>query len=40
MILDGGSCGVGVESTIIDLTSKDIVLLRAGGIPMEEISAF
>ncbi|MBQ3695601.1 MAG: threonylcarbamoyl-AMP synthase [Alphaproteobacteria bacterium] len=40
MILDGGSCGVGVESTIIDLTSKDIVLLRAGGIPMEEISEF
>ena len=40
MILDGGACGVGVESTIIDLTSNDIVLLRAGGIPMEEISTF
>ena len=40
MILDGGACGVGVESTIIDLTGKDIVLLRAGGIPMEEISEF
>jgi len=40
MILDGGACGVGVESTIIDLTGKDIVLLRAGGIPMEDISDF
>ena len=40
MILDGGPCHVGVESTIIDLTGKNIVLLRAGGIPMEEISTF
>ena len=40
MILDGGSCKVGVESTIIDLTTKDIVLLRAGGLAKEEIEAF
>ena len=40
MILDGGACHVGVESTIIDLTTKKIVLLRAGGIAMEDIADF
>ncbi|MBP5343704.1 MAG: threonylcarbamoyl-AMP synthase [Alphaproteobacteria bacterium] len=40
MILDGGACRVGVESTIIDLTTPKIVLLRAGGIAMEDISDF
>ena len=37
MILDGGSCEVGVESTILDLTTPKAVLLRAGGITKEEI---
>ena len=40
MILDGGACKVGVESTIIDVTTKDIVLLRAGGLAKEEIEAY
>ena len=40
MILDGGACKVGVESTIIDLTTSKIVLLRAGGIAVEDISEF
>ncbi len=40
MILDGGQCSVGVESTIIDLTGKDVVLLRAGGIALEELESF
>ena len=40
MILDGGPCHVGVESTIIDLTTPKIVLLRAGGIAMEDIADF
>ena len=40
MILDGGQCQVGVESTIIDLTSKDVVLLRAGGVAVEDLEAF
>ncbi len=40
MILDGGRCQVGVESTIIDVTGKDIVLLRAGGIALEELEEF
>ena len=40
MILDGGQCEVGVESTIIDLTSKDVVMLRAGGISKETLEDF
>ena len=40
MILDGGACKVGVESTIIDLTTPQIVMLRAGGLAKEEIEAF
>lgn len=40
MILDGGSCPVGVESTILDLTTTQAVMLRAGGLAKEEIEAF
>ena len=40
MILDGGQCQVGVESTIIDLTGKQVVLLRAGGVALEDLEAF
>ena len=37
MILDGGQCEVGVESTILDLTTPQAVLLRAGGITKEQL---
>lgn len=40
MILDGGQCKVGVESTIIDLTGSDVVMLRAGGIAKEDLEEF
>lgn len=40
MILDGGKCDVGVESTIVDVTGKDVVLLRAGGVALEDIEEF
>lgn len=40
MILDGGPCTIGVETTIIDLTSKQIVILRAGGLAKEELESF
>ena len=40
MILDAGSCKVGVESTIIDVSEKQIVLLRAGGIALETLEEF
>jgi L-threonylcarbamoyladenylate synthase len=34
-ILDGGPCRVGLESTVLDLTGADAVLLRPGGIARE-----
>lgn len=37
-ILDGGACQVGVESTIIDLTTDPPQLLRAGAIDAETIT--
>jgi len=40
MILDGGACQVGVESTILDLTSNKTVILRAGGTAKEDIEEF
>jgi L-threonylcarbamoyladenylate synthase len=37
MILDGGACAVGVESTIVDLTTSQAVILRAGGVTKEDL---
>lgn len=39
-ILDGGTCSVGVESTIVDLTGEEPRILREGGIPGEELLTF
>jgi len=39
MILDGGPCRVGVESTVVDLTAERPALLRPGGVAAEEIEA-
>ncbi|MBY0282165.1 MAG: threonylcarbamoyl-AMP synthase [Alphaproteobacteria bacterium] len=36
-ILDGGPCQVGVESTILDMTTDQPALLRPGGATVEEI---
>jgi len=38
-IIDGGETAVGVESTVIDLTSEKPVLLRPGGLPLEELES-
>jgi L-threonylcarbamoyladenylate synthase len=37
MILDGGPCAVGVESTIVDLTTDRPTILRPGGVSAEQI---
>jgi L-threonylcarbamoyladenylate synthase len=37
LILDGGPCSVGVESTIVDLSGGEPRLLRPGGLPREVI---
>lgn len=38
-VLDGGACEVGVESTVLDLSSGGAALLRPGGVPAEAIEA-
>ncbi|MCC5983503.1 MAG: threonylcarbamoyl-AMP synthase [Rhodobacteraceae bacterium] len=37
-VLDGGACGVGLESTILDCTGAAPVLLRPGGVPSEALA--
>ena len=37
LILDGGECTVGVESTIVDLSGERPALLRPGGLPEERL---
>ncbi len=37
LILDGGPCGVGIESTIVDLSRGMPVLLRPGGISIRQL---
>lgn len=39
VILDGGPCRVGVESTIVDLSGEAPRLLRPGGVPREAIES-
>jgi L-threonylcarbamoyladenylate synthase len=39
LILDGGPCEVGVESTILSLEGGTSLLLRAGGLSREDIEA-
>lgn len=39
MVIDGGPSGIGVESTVLDLTGQVPELLRPGGITLEELRA-
>lgn len=36
-VLDGGSCKVGIESTVIDTTTTTPVILRSGAVTKEEL---
>ncbi|WP_026461813.1 L-threonylcarbamoyladenylate synthase [Adhaeribacter aquaticus] len=38
-ILDGGTCSVGIESTIIHVVNNEVEILRLGGLALEEIEA-
>lgn len=38
-VLDSGPCGVGVESTVLDLSGAQPMLLRPGGVTVEAIEA-
>ena len=35
MIVDGGACRVGVESTVVDATREPVMILRPGGVTQE-----
>jgi len=37
VVLDGGPCRVGVESTIVDVTGREPVILRVGGVSRAEV---
>jgi len=39
LILDGGPCRVGIESTVLDLSGGKPVILRPGGVSREQIEA-
>lgn len=39
MIVDGGSCGVGIESTIVAFGDGEPILLRPGGIGVEALTS-
>jgi L-threonylcarbamoyladenylate synthase len=39
LILDGGPCEVGVESTVLDLCAAVPTILRPGGVSLEELRA-
>jgi L-threonylcarbamoyladenylate synthase len=39
LILDGGSCAVGVESTVLDLTGPHPCILRPGGVSTAALAA-
>ncbi len=39
-IVDGGTCALGLESTVLDLTTSEPKILREGGIPGQEILDF
>lgn len=39
LVLDGGACPVGIESTIVDCTRDAPVLLRPGMVTVEEVNA-
>ncbi len=37
LVLDGGLCAVGVESTIVDATGEKLCILRPGGLTREDL---
>ncbi len=39
LILDGGPCQVGIESTVLDLTGTEASVLRPGAVTAEQIAA-
>src|SRR5262249_12274833 len=40
LILDGGATSVGLESTVLDMTTEPPTLLRPGGVTLEQLEAY
>jgi L-threonylcarbamoyladenylate synthase len=40
MVLDGGRCPGGIESTIVDLTTPKPTIVREGAVPRAELEAY
>ena len=40
VIIDGGECSVGVESTIVKIDGGSLTLLRPGGVTLEQLAFF
>jgi L-threonylcarbamoyladenylate synthase len=39
VILDGGPCAIGLESTVLDVSGTQPAILRQGGLPQEDLEA-
>ena len=39
LVLDGGPCTVGVESTIVDVTGPEPTILRVGGVTERDVTS-
>lgn len=39
LVLDGGPCAVGIESTVVDCTGNDVVILRPGMLGLDALAA-
>lgn len=39
LILDGGETSIGIESTVLDITAPEPVILRPGGVTAEQLAA-
>ncbi|HEY6335052.1 MAG TPA: L-threonylcarbamoyladenylate synthase [Alphaproteobacteria bacterium] len=39
LVIDGGACSVGIESTVVDLSAAQPTLLRPGGVELEALEA-
>ena len=39
LVIDGSNCAIGLESSVLDLTTPIITLLRPGGVSLEDIEA-
>jgi len=39
IILDGGSCSFGIESTVVKITESELVIIRKGGVSQKNLES-